>query len=87
VETSFRNSLAARPGGRGFGQAATIFRCGFGDWSERYSGKSPRSRCIAIAGISEMPKPAGPPPAYNSTNLGKHYGNAYGSERKKVFQQ
>jgi hypothetical protein len=35
AETSFRNSLAARPGGRCFGQAATIFRCGFGGWSKR----------------------------------------------------
>jgi hypothetical protein len=56
-ETIFRNSLAARPGGRCFGQTATIFRSGLGDWSERYSGKSSRSLRAAIAGISEMPNP------------------------------
>ncbi len=32
---NFRNSLAARPGGRCLGQTATILRSGFGDCSER----------------------------------------------------
>jgi hypothetical protein len=31
AETIFRNSLAARPGGRCFGQTVTIFRSGLGD--------------------------------------------------------
>jgi hypothetical protein len=43
AEIIFRNSLAARPGGRCFGQTTTIFHSGFGDRSERYSGKSSRS--------------------------------------------
>lgn len=54
---SFKNSFAARPSGRCFGQKATIFLSGRGDCSERYSGKSSRSLRAAIAGINESPRP------------------------------
>ncbi len=40
-EISLSNSFAALPGGRWFGQMATIVRSGRGDFKERYSSVSP----------------------------------------------
>src|SRR5579862_8925639 len=56
--TIFRNACVARLGGRRLDQTATIFRVGFGAESERYSGCPRRAAFVAIAGISERPKPA-----------------------------
>jgi len=58
AEIIFRNSLAARPGGRCFGQIVAILRAGLGACNGRYTGASVRSCCAAIAGIREMPRPA-----------------------------